>query len=169
VGTRLCAAPHGRDFGFLSVFVQNLATATLVRKIGPDAFRPRPKVLSATVRLEPLPSAKSLDPFFLSFVELCFTQKRKKLTNVIAPFYPKAKVLETLAALGIREDARAEDLGVDEFVAAFSRLGPPPGVPAHKGLTGGLPMDGGLDLDEDELDLMVDGDDVTEGDEEEKE
>lgn len=137
VGKRLCAAPHSRDFGFLSVFVQNLATATLVRKIGPDAFRPRPKVMSATVRLEPLPAARSLDPFFLSFVELAFNQKRKKLTNVIASFYPKAKVLEALAAVGAGENARAEDLGVEDFVKVFAILGPPPGVPAHKGLSGG--------------------------------
>lgn len=139
VGKRLAARPHSRDFGFLSVFVQNLAAAELVRKIEPDAFRPRPKVLSATVRLTPLPATQESDPFFLSFVELSFTQKRKKLSNVLTPFYPKAKVQEVLTALGPGENARAEDLSVPDFIAAFKALGPPPGVPAHKGLSGGMP------------------------------
>lgn len=132
VGKRLCAKPHSRDFGFLTVFVQNHAAAELIRKIDPDAFRPRPKVLSATVQLTPLSEPRALDPHFLSFVELSFTQKRKKLTNVLAPFYPKAKVLGVLESLGLGEGARAEDLSVDNFVTAFEALGPPPGVPAHR-------------------------------------
>lgn len=138
VAKRLCAKPHSRDFGFLSVFVQNLATAEIVQKIGPDAFRPRPKVLSATVRLTPLPTPQNLDPFFLSFAEIAFAQKRKQLTNVLAPFYPKAKVLSVLESLGAGEHARAEDLSVPDFVAAYAALGPPPGIPAHTGMTRGL-------------------------------
>jgi 16S rRNA (adenine1518-N6/adenine1519-N6)-dimethyltransferase len=147
VGKRLSAKPHSRDFGFLSVFVQNLAAAELVRKIGPDAFRPRPKVLSATVKLEPLPGPQVNDPAFLTFAELCFTQKRKKLTNVLGPFYPKAKVLEALQGLGSGIDSRAEDLSVPDFASLFKTLGPPAGVPARRA-PGSVPED--LDLDEDE-------------------
>lgn len=167
VGKRLAAKPHSRDFGFLSVFVQNLATAEIVRKIGPDAFRPRPKVLSATVRLEPLPEPHALDPMFLSFVELAFTQKRKQLTNVLVPFYPKAKVLAALAAVEAVPEARAEDLSVTDFVKVFAALGPPPGVPAHKAMTRASAdsesPDADLDLDEDEQ-TLADGD-VTDDDE----
>jgi hypothetical protein len=138
----------------------------LVRKIGPDAFRPRPKVLSATVRLEPLPAPHNADPFFLSFVELAFAQKRKKLTNVLAPFYPKAKVLAALAAIGAGENARAEDLSVADFTAAFASLGPPPGVPAHKTSGGAaLPSEAAV---EDDLEDVTEGDD-TESEEGEEE
>lgn len=151
VAKRLCAKPHSRDFGFLSVFVQNLATAEIVQKIGPDAFRPRPKVLSATVRLTPLQAPQNLDPFFLSFAEIAFAQKRKKLTNVLLPYYPKAKVLAVLESLGAGENARAEDLSVPDFVAAYSALGPPPGVPAHTGMTRGAPADGAEGEEEDSM------------------
>jgi 16S rRNA (adenine1518-N6/adenine1519-N6)-dimethyltransferase len=135
VAKRICAEPHSRNFGFLTVFIRNYANAEFLQKIGQDAFRPRPKVLSATVRLTPLPQPKTTDPLFLRFVEIAFSQKRKKLSNSLQPFYRKEKVAEMLAALGpgedgkpVGENARAEDLSVDQFVEAFRLLGPPPGV-----------------------------------------
>jgi len=126
VGKRICAAPHSRDFGFLSVFIQNLAFAELLRKIPQDAFRPRPKVLSATVRLTPLPAPKATHPLFLRFVEMAFSQKRKKMGNSLQPVYAKEKVEAALTAAGVRPDARAEDLSVEEFAEVFETLGPPP-------------------------------------------
>jgi 16S rRNA (adenine1518-N6/adenine1519-N6)-dimethyltransferase len=142
VAKRMCAKPHGRDFGFLTVFVQNHAVAEPMQKISQEAFRPRPKVMSATVKLTPLPQPKTTDPLFLRFVEIAFSQKRKKLSNSLLPFYRKEKVEEALRALGasvlaaptdeprdaVDESARAEDLSVDQFVEAFRLLGPPPGV-----------------------------------------
>src|SRR5690606_29788492 len=53
VAKRICASPHSRDFSFLSVMVQNWATAELLMKVSPEAFRPRPNVWSATLRLTP--------------------------------------------------------------------------------------------------------------------
>ncbi len=138
VGKRICAMPHTRNFGFLSVFIQNYANAELLQKITQEAFRPRPKVFSATVRLTPLPEPKTKDPLFLRFVEIAFSQKRKKLSNSLLPFYRRDKVVEVLNDLGaasepgedrkLDENSRAEDLSVDQFVEAFKRLGPPPGV-----------------------------------------
>jgi 16S rRNA (adenine1518-N6/adenine1519-N6)-dimethyltransferase len=148
VGKRICAKPHTRNFGFLSVFIQTHATAEMLMKIGQDAFRPRPKVLSATVRLTPLPQPKISDPMFLRFVELAFSQKRKKLANSLMPFYRKEKVEEAIAALAasakaarsedevtLDTNSRAEDLSVDQFVEAYKLLGPPPGVLPRSPLT----------------------------------
>lgn len=158
VGKRICAKPHSRNFGFLSVFIQNYAEAELLQKIGQDAFRPRPKVLSATVRLTPLAKPKTTDPLFLRFVEIAFSQKRKKLSNSLLSFYRKDKVTEVLHALGaaaaqdgtgdegeevrpVGEDSRAEDLSVDQFVEAFRLLGPPPGVLPRAGQGIAMPDD----------------------------
>lgn len=170
VGKRICAQPHTRNFGFLSVFIQNHATAEMLQKIGQDAFRPRPKVMSATVRLTPLKEPKTSDPMFLRFVEVAFSQKRKKLSNSLLPFYRKEKVEEVLHALAesaakagqdpeevvLNENSRAEDLSVDQFVEAFKLLGPPPGVLPKAALTntsladmfGVTEDDGGTDEDD---------------------
>ncbi len=147
VGKRICANPHTRNFGFLSVFIQNHATAEMLQKIPQDAFRPRPKVLSATLRLTPLAAPKTEDPMFLRFVELAFSQKRKKMSNSLLPFYPKDKVNAALIAVEAGENARAEDLSVDQFVAAFKTLGPPPGVLPRKA---NLPDISGLGIEADE-------------------
>lgn len=138
VAKRICAKPHSRDFGFLTVFIRTHCEPVFLQKIGQDAFRPRPKVLSATVRLDPLPAPKIEDPLFLRFAEIAFSQKRKKLANSMTGFYRREKVAEALDALRdlsddpeehrVNADSRAEDLSVDQFVELFRRLGPPPGV-----------------------------------------
>jgi len=142
VAKRICAKPHSRDFGFLTVFIRTHCEPEFLQKIGQDAFRPRPKVLSATVRLNPLPAPKIEDPLFLRFVEIAFSQKRKKLVNSMTGFYRRDQVAEALNALRdladdpeehrVNADSRAEDLSVDQFVELFKRLGPPPGVTAKK-------------------------------------
>src|SRR5690606_13013544 len=124
VAKRICASPHSRDFSFLSVMVQNWATAELLMKVAPDAFRPRPNVWSATLRLTPREAPLCADPAFKPFVDLAYSQRRKKLANVLEAFYGKTSVVQHLEELGIRPDSRAEDLSVEEFAALFGRLGP---------------------------------------------
>jgi 16S rRNA (adenine1518-N6/adenine1519-N6)-dimethyltransferase len=124
VAKRLCASPHSRDFSFLSVMTQNWATAELLLKVSPDAFRPRPNVWSATLRLTPREAPICPDPAFKPFIDLAFSQRRKKLSNVMEAFYGKTEVARHLDELGLRIDCRAEDLSVEEFAALFARLGP---------------------------------------------
>jgi 16S rRNA (adenine1518-N6/adenine1519-N6)-dimethyltransferase len=126
VAKRICANPHSRDFSFLSVMVQNYATAELLMKVSPDAFRPRPNVWSATLRLTPREAPICADPAFKPFVDLAYSQRRKKLSNVMEAFYGKTEVARHLEELGLRIDCRAEDLAVEEFAALFARLGPIP-------------------------------------------
>ncbi len=123
VAKRICAKPHSRDFGFLTVFVQNYASARLMQKISPEAFRPKPKVMSATVELLPLDKPFIQDPGFLPFVEKAFSQKRKMLINSLKPFYAKELTEAALEKLKIPETSRAEDLSVEQFAILFGILG----------------------------------------------
>lgn len=126
VAKRICARPHTRDFSFLTVMAQNRATAELLRKVPPEAFRPRPNVWSATLRLVPREAPLCGAPDFKPFVDLCFSQRRKKLTNVLEAFYGKARAEGCLTELGLRPDSRAEDLSPEAFAALFAALGPIP-------------------------------------------
>ena len=49
------AAPSGH-LSYLAVAVQSAARARIVRLVPPGAFYPRPKVESAIIRLDPLPT-----------------------------------------------------------------------------------------------------------------
>ena len=77
------AAGAGR-MGLLSVMVQLHASVKMLFSVPPGAFRPRPKVASAVVRLEPLdePAVAVDDPSsFIEFVAAGFRAPRKQLRN----------------------------------------------------------------------------------------
>jgi 16S rRNA (adenine1518-N6/adenine1519-N6)-dimethyltransferase len=59
---------------------------------------------------------------FLSFVKLCFSQKRKTLVNNLRFLGKPQKIRESLASLDHRPDARAEQLTISQFAALLSQL-----------------------------------------------
>ncbi|MBF0430653.1 MAG: ribosomal RNA small subunit methyltransferase A [Fibrobacteria bacterium] len=122
VAKRITASPHSRSFGALSVFIQNYAKTSLAQKIPPDAFKPRPKIFSATVRLEALPQPLIDNPHFFPFVHTAFAQKRKKLVNVLSSSFKKDELIKHLQQIGQQENCRAEDLSVEDFAKLFKAL-----------------------------------------------
>lgn len=118
VAKRMAAKPHTRDYGYLSVYIQNYAQAELRLKINQEAFRPRPKVFSATVRLLPRQPLIEDEGFF-PFVKQAFSQKRKKMINSLAPLYPKGRVIEWLSILNIPPLVRAEELTPEQFAELY--------------------------------------------------
>jgi 16S rRNA (adenine1518-N6/adenine1519-N6)-dimethyltransferase len=52
VAERLTAKPGTKAYGFLTVVAQRAAKVNLLFRIPPDAFRPRPRVVSALLRFE---------------------------------------------------------------------------------------------------------------------
>jgi 16S rRNA (adenine1518-N6/adenine1519-N6)-dimethyltransferase len=79
VAERLCAAPRSKDYGALSVFVQNTFTVERVRDVGPNCFLPPPKVTSTVVRLTPRPQPLYPETsLYRSLVKQAFGQRRKR-------------------------------------------------------------------------------------------
>jgi 16S rRNA (adenine1518-N6/adenine1519-N6)-dimethyltransferase len=115
VAERITAKPGTRDFGYLSVECQYLATAEYLFSVPPGAFRPPPKVDSAVIRLTPRAEAICDETgAFLDFASMCFRQKRKTLRNNLAERYSKEK-LEGIPAV----TRRAEQLSVGELLELF--------------------------------------------------
>ena len=127
VAERLVATPGTRDYGYLSVLTQYFARPELVLEIPKDAFRPPPEVNSALVTLR-LPGARAKlmgvrEKEFFAFVKGCFSQKRKTLVNNLRGRAKAEAVRGALATLGLRLDARAEQLSVSELAALSAKLG----------------------------------------------
>jgi 16S rRNA (adenine1518-N6/adenine1519-N6)-dimethyltransferase len=119
VAERITAKPGTRDFGYLSVECQYLATAEYLFTVPPGAFRPPPKVDSALIRLTPYPAANNGETKkFLDFASKCFRQKRKTLRNNLAGHFTK-EILEAAPAIS----QRAEQLSVAELLELFRVLG----------------------------------------------
>jgi 16S rRNA (adenine1518-N6/adenine1519-N6)-dimethyltransferase len=119
VAERLAAKPGRREFGFLSVLAQFYAQPEIVFRIPPGAFRPRPKVSSALVRLAIRRERAEVgdEEKFIVFVGKCFEQKRKTLLNNLKLVTAAEKAAEAIRATGLQPGVRAEELTVDEFAA----------------------------------------------------
>ncbi|HEY9880744.1 MAG TPA: 16S rRNA (adenine(1518)-N(6)/adenine(1519)-N(6))-dimethyltransferase RsmA [Leptolyngbyaceae cyanobacterium] len=134
VADRLYAKPGTRTFGALSVRVQYLAQCERICLVPASAFHPPPKVESAVVRLTPratFPPAE--DPKWLNrLVTLGFSSKRKMLRNNLKEVIERDTLDKILESLGIPGQSRAEDLGVEQWVALSNtilkeKINPTPG------------------------------------------
>ena len=125
---RLVAVPGTKQYGALTVRTRLHADAHHVLSLPPGAFRPKPKVASAVVRLvfRP-PPVKLPDPAaFDLLVTGLFTQRRKMLLNSLSPLIdpdgPSAR--DRLAAAGIDPTRRPETLELGEFADLVKVCGP---------------------------------------------
>jgi len=135
---RLAAAPGSKEYGSLAALVQSLFTVRLLREVSPQVFRPRPKVVSALLRLDlradtaarGLSAAKARSSLAV-FLRVLFQQRRKTLRVTL----PAA-----ILAIGGRDAAlpaaagrRAEALSPAELLALWQGcakdLATPPGAP----------------------------------------
>jgi len=114
---RMAAGPGNKVYGRLSVMLQAYCDVAALFDVPPQAFTPPPKVDSAVVRLVLRdPSDLGItDPIrFAQIVKAAFAQRRKTLRNALQGVCSS----EQMAAAGVSEQARAEQLEV----AAFIRL-----------------------------------------------
>jgi 16S rRNA (adenine1518-N6/adenine1519-N6)-dimethyltransferase len=117
---RMVAVPGDSARGRLSVMLQARYRMEWLLDVPPESFAPPPKVDSAVLRMLPLPAAERLDrppEVFARVVAAAFGQRRKMLRNTLRGYLSAAE----LQSLGIDPQARAEDLGIDDFtrIAAF--------------------------------------------------
>lgn len=123
VADNMTASPGG--MGLLSVMVQLFASAKTLFSVPPKAFRPRPKVASAVVKLEPLaePAIPVVDTDeFISFVAAGFRAPRKQIHNSLrlglqSQSQEVVKALQDAEIEGVR---RPSTLSLDEWGSLYS-------------------------------------------------
>ena len=127
VGQRLAAAPGTEAYGIPSVKVAYWASARVVGRVGPDVFLPRPRVDSTLVAISRRDQpATDADPERLfALVRAGFGQRRKMLRRSLAGVVSS----DAFAAAGIRPEARAEELSVQDWGRLASGDGHQPPVP----------------------------------------
>jgi 16S rRNA (adenine1518-N6/adenine1519-N6)-dimethyltransferase len=128
VAERLAAGAGDDAYGAVSVKVAYWATAKVVGRVPATVFHPMPNVESALVRIDRRPApavGPDVDPEWLfRLVRAGFGQRRKMLRRSLAALVPA----EAFTAAGIRAEARAEELAVEDWgrLAACTSSGPPP-------------------------------------------
>jgi 16S rRNA (adenine1518-N6/adenine1519-N6)-dimethyltransferase len=122
VAERLTARPRTKPYGSLTVVAQQAARVEILFTISPQAFRPRPKVHSALVRLEPRGREEPPvvdDRTFRALVKALFAHRRKNISNnlkhLTSPLLDVVSIRVGLEKLHIDPARRAESLSVEEF------------------------------------------------------
>ena len=113
VGLRLAARPGDAAYGAVSVKVDYWAEASVVARVSPEVFYPRPKVDSALVSLRRR-DAPAVDPAvagpadIFALVRAGFATRRKTLRRALAGLVDA----EAFERAGIAPQSRAEELDV---------------------------------------------------------
>jgi 16S rRNA (adenine1518-N6/adenine1519-N6)-dimethyltransferase len=128
VADRLAADPGSKVYGALSVGVQAVAAVERLFDVPAGAFRPRPKVDSAVVRMVPLaePLVAGADqPAFRRFVTALFGRRRKQLVGALRGVTgrDRSEIEAGLEAVGVDPTARSETLPPSTFIRLFHEVG----------------------------------------------
>jgi 16S rRNA (adenine1518-N6/adenine1519-N6)-dimethyltransferase len=126
VAERLAASPGTKDWGLLSVLLQQRADVRVARIVPRGAFHPPPRVESAVIVVELRPgAAPSPDPArFRRLVKAGFAQRRKTLRNALesARLAPREALEGALARAAVDPGRRGETLSVAEWEALDREL-----------------------------------------------
>ena len=125
VAERIAEGPGSKTYGILSVLLQAWYDIEYLFTVEPGAFAPPPKVRSAVIRLRRNSRTKLLAPdggsvdegIFRKVVKTAFGQRRKTLRNALRQILPADYDLSDPTL-----QQRAEQLGVDEFIALAERI-----------------------------------------------
>lgn len=119
VAERIDAEPNCKEYGSLSVLVQYYCRTSIVRRVPPSCFIPRPKVESIVIRLDRLEKPKvevKDEKLMFEIVRAGFNMRRKTLWNATKALkLEKEKLEEAFEKSGIDPKRRAETLSMEEF------------------------------------------------------
>lgn len=121
VADRLIAIPGQKDTGAITYSVYYYASSEGILEVPNSSFIPEPEVTSKVIKLnirkEPIVKPKDIEKMF-KIIKYAFTQKRKTLLNSLTNnkvFDSKQQGIEVLKSLNINENARPEELTIEQF------------------------------------------------------
>jgi len=124
---RLCAKVGTRESGAITVAVNYYGTVRPVFSVSRGSFMPAPNVDSAVIRIDPAPEPRldeENEKFFFKVVRSGFSQRRKTAANALSSQagIPKEKVYAALRDVGLSENARLEQLDLQQLMDFSVRL-----------------------------------------------
>lgn len=123
VADRILAAPGSKTYGRLSVIAQAASVPKRAFDLPARAFTPPPKVASSVVVFSPAPSRLEVFAALERVTAAAFGQRRKMLRSSLKPVF-RERLPAALAKIGVAETARAEEVGVAEFIALAAAISP---------------------------------------------
>ncbi len=122
VAARLLAAPGGKEYGALTVFVRAAFDVTRVLAVSRGSFYPAPEVDSAVVALVPRAARIEETGTFRALVRAAFGARRKTLRNAWKGVAPREVLERAAEAAGVSLGARGETLLPEDFARVAASL-----------------------------------------------
>lgn len=125
VALRLTADHGGRAYGALTAWVRSFADTEYLFKVGPNVFRPRPKVDSAVVQFRPRSDRPETDlsRALSELLHRCFQMRRKQMSNILKSQW-ESGVGQWFEQRGLAPSCRPENLSPQDFLdlSAFMKF-----------------------------------------------
>jgi len=127
VGDRFVAEPRSKNYGVLSLMLQERWRPTTLKTIGPTLFHPRPAVDSTILRFDrrPVDELPLHSPeVFANTVKQGFSQRRKQLHNNLP--VERERAVAMFESLGLKASVRAEELSLLQWTGLSNLIDPHP-------------------------------------------
>lgn len=120
---RLFSQARDSDFSALSLFFQMEARGKILFDVGPECFKPRPKVTSSLIEIKPLnftlPNKEALE----NLVKIAFRHRRKMLVNNLSALgRPKKDIKDFIEGAGISLNARPQEINLETYARLAQKL-----------------------------------------------
>jgi 16S rRNA (adenine1518-N6/adenine1519-N6)-dimethyltransferase len=112
---RITASPNCKQYGRLTIMLQNYFVVEHILDVPSHAFNPEPKVESAVIRLTPISNENLNTHEFKSFEKLitqAFGMRRKTIANNLKPLISA----DNLRNIGIEPSLRPEQISIKEYI-----------------------------------------------------
>ncbi len=121
---RITASPGTKERYPLGITLELMGKARSVRTVHPRSFRPAPAVESSLleIRLSGQHLCLPKDSLWRALLRSGFAQRRKKLSNNLRLFRPSVCWREVFESAEIEENARAEELTAEQWLALWGGM-----------------------------------------------
>lgn len=117
VADRMLATEKDKEYSSLSVFVKYYSDAKKVTKVPKSVFMPQPKIDSTVLKLNLRKYTNDVDEAKLfALIHAGFNKRRKTILNSLSDVVEKDKLRLAFEKLGIKDNLRAENLSLDDFI-----------------------------------------------------
>lgn len=117
VAQRMVASANDKDYSSLSVFVKFYSDAKILVNLPKTVFMPQPKIDSSILNLKLRIYDELVDQKKLfNLVRAGFNKRRKTILNSLSDVASKEDLKIAFEKTGLRENLRAENLSLDDFI-----------------------------------------------------
>jgi 16S rRNA (adenine1518-N6/adenine1519-N6)-dimethyltransferase len=127
VAEKIVATPKSKNYGSLSILVNFYCDSEILFSVSPNSFIPKPDIYSSVIKIKKRPKLEFNvlnEEFFFKIVKVAFLHKRKTLINSLSAelFVDKKILQECLNNLKYKENVRAEEISINQFVELSNEL-----------------------------------------------